>query len=157
MLKTEVESAQAMRALGAALAGLLRGGDVLLLTGEMGAGKSELCRGIARGLGIEGPVPSPTFTILNVYEEGRLPFHHFDWYRVSSPEELPESGLDEQIEGPWICAIEWHERARGLLPERCLEIIIDRLPGGEGRELRFLPRGGFELPGLDGLAKEGSL
>lgn len=142
-----------MRKLGAALSGLLRAGDVLLLTGEMGAGKSELCRGLARGLGVSGPVPSPTFTILNVYDEGRLPLHHFDWYRVSGPEELLESGLDEQIEGEFVSAIEWHERAPELLPGRCLEVLIEKSGEGEGRQLRFICRGGFELPGLDKLAE----
>ena len=89
-----VDTPGAMRALGGALSELVRPGDVLLLTGDMGEGKSEFCRGLARGLGITGPVTSPTFTILNVYEEGRLPFHHFDWYRVNGADEpcRPSSG-----------------------------------------------------------------
>lgn len=155
MLTTVIDTAEDMRGLGSALSCLLRPGDVLLLTGDMSAGKSEFCRGLARGLGVKGPVPSPTFTILNVYEEGRLPFHHFDWYRVTSAEELLESGLDEQIGGACVSAIEWHERAPELLPERCLEVIIEKLPEGEGRLVRFAPRGGFLLPGLDKLMEEG--
>ena len=72
-------SAQETRRLGMRLAERLRRGDTVLLEGEMGAGKSELARGIARGLGISGPVPSPSFTILNAYDEGSIPLYHFDW------------------------------------------------------------------------------
>ena len=72
-------SPQDMQAVGIRLSRQLLPGDVLLLSGVMGAGKSEFCRGIARGLGVAGPVTSPTFTILNLYEEGRIPFHHFDF------------------------------------------------------------------------------
>jgi tRNA threonylcarbamoyladenosine biosynthesis protein TsaE len=147
------DTAGDMRALGAALSGLLRPGDVLLLTGGMGAGKSEFCRGLARGLGIGGPVPSPTFTILNVYEEGRLPLHHFDWYRVSGAEELIESGLDELIQSSAVTAIEWHERAPELLPSDCLEVAIEQERGKDLRCVRFLPRGGFRLPGLDDIIR----
>lgn len=150
-------TAEDMRALGTALSGLLRPGDVLLLTGGMGAGKSEFCRGLARGLGIGGPVPSPTFTILNVYEEGRMPLRHFDWYRANGAEELIESGLDELITGPAITAIEWHERAPELLPADCLEVVIEKAEGMDLRRVRFVPRGGFYLPGLDDIirTKEG--
>ena len=76
------------RALGHRLAQLLLPGDVLLLWGDLGAGKSELTRGLADGLGISGPVSSPSFTILNVYEDGCIPLYHFDWYRLQSSEEL---------------------------------------------------------------------
>ena len=75
------------RALGIKLSSYLRPGDVLILRGDLGAGKSEFTRGIAQGLGISGPIPSPSFTILNVYEEGRLPLYHFDW---SVPEDCLE-------------------------------------------------------------------
>ena len=81
-------SANETRTLGERLASSLRPGDVLLLLGNMGAGKSELTRGIARGLGIQGPVASPTFTILQVYDEGHIPLYHFDWYRLESADEL---------------------------------------------------------------------
>ena len=85
------------RALGFQLAAMLRPGDVLLLLGDLGAGKSELTRGIARGLGVTCPVASPSFTILNVYDEGRIPLYHFDWYRLNSAEELYEMGMDEYL------------------------------------------------------------
>ncbi len=131
-----------MQALGIKLAGLLQNQDVVLLTGDMGNGKSELARGIARGLGIQGPVPSPSFTILNLYDEGRLPLYHFDWYRVESQEELLESGLDEHIGQEGITLIEWHEKAPELLPDDCLQIIITQLPGGV-RQVDMQPLGAY--------------
>ena len=91
------ESAEETRALGARLADKLCAGDVVLLSGAMGAGKSEFARGVARGLGLDGPIPSPSFTILCLYREGRLPLKHFDWYRLSGEDELYGAGLDEYV------------------------------------------------------------
>ena len=105
-------------------AGSLRPGSVLVLRGKMGAGKSEVSRGIARGLGITGPVPSPSFTILNAYDEGRLPLYHFDWYRVEDPEELYEIGAPEYLPGDGVTLVEWAERAEELLPGKRTEIYI---------------------------------
>lgn len=135
-----------MQALGRVLAGSLREGDVLLLTGEMGAGKSELSRGIARGLGISGPVPSPSFTILNLYEEGTMPLYHFDWYRIEDEEELYASGLDEMIGARGITLIEWHEKAPALRPETGLEIVIEK-QDDLSRTVALRPFGGFH--GID--------
>ncbi len=143
-----VQTSSDMQTLGMQLAGVLRSQDTVLLTGDMGNGKSELARGIARGLGIQGPVPSPSFTILNLYDEGRLPLYHFDWYRIESPEELFESGLDEYIGTEGITLIEWHEKAPEILPNDCLEVIITQLPGGE-REVEMLPRGAYHSFDLD--------
>ncbi len=130
------------RRLGAALSKVLRDGDVLLLEGEMGAGKSELARGIARGLGYAGPVPSPTFTILNEYEGGRLKLHHFDFYRLSGPEELYESGLQEYIGAEGVTLIEWGGIVREALPESCLICALDRL-GEEERRITLTENGSF--------------
>ncbi len=135
-------SAQETRALGEKLAKLLRPGDTVLLQGDMGAGKSEFARGVARGLGISGPVPSPSFTILNFYDEGRIPLYHFDWYRISDPEEIAEMGMEEQLNGDGAALIEWSGRAKEYLPERALEILI-RPVDEYTREIVFLPRGGF--------------
>ena len=82
------------RQLGEKLAASLKAGDVLLLLGDLGAGKSELTRGIAKGLGVHATVTSPSFTILNVYDEGSIPLYHFDWYRLNDVEELYEMGMD---------------------------------------------------------------
>lgn len=128
--------------LGRQLLRFLESGDVLLLSGDLGAGKSELMRGIAQGLGIAGPIPSPTFTMLNIYTEGSLLLKHFDWYRVQDAEELRASGLDEMIGGEGLTAIEWHERASELLPPDCLEIVLTTL-SENAREIKFLPHGQF--------------
>ncbi len=140
MITTSREETQA---LGTALTTSLHAGDVILLTGDLGAGKSELARGIARGLGITCAVPSPSFTIMNVYEEGRVPLYHFDWYRIGDPSELTDMGLDEYLGGDGIALIEWHERAGYLIPETCLEISIRPLDDSR-REITFLPRGRWE-------------
>ena len=130
------------QAVGRRLAASLRAGDVILLSGRMGAGKSEFARGVARGLGIACAVPSPSFTILNVYDEGRLPLYHFDWYRVSDPEEIAEMGFEEQLHGDGVSLIEWSERAPEYVPNRALIIRIDTAQD-DTREIHFEPRGGF--------------
>ena len=135
-------SAEETRALGARLARLFRPGDVVLLQGDLGAGKSELARGVARGLGIQGPVPSPSFTILNAYEEGRLPLYHFDWYRIHDPDEIGEMGFEEQLRGDGVSLIEWAQQAPEYVPERALLITL-RAIDEETREITFTPKGGF--------------
>ena len=119
------KSAMETRALGERLAGLLRPGDVVLLEGELGAGKSELARGIARGLGVTETVTSPSFTILNVYESGSCPLYHFDWYRLESEEELYELGMDEYLGGDGIALVEWPGRCPDAVPEQFLRICIE--------------------------------
>ena len=99
-------SAAETRKLGERLAGQLKAGDVILLEGELGAGKSELARGVAKGLGVQETVTSPSFTILNVYESGRVPLYHFDWYRLESAGELYELGMDEYLGGDGIALVE---------------------------------------------------
>ena len=140
VLKTH--HAAGTKALGRALAEQLASGDVLLLQGDLGAGKSELARGIARGLGIAGHVPSPSFTILQVYEDGRLPLYHFDWYRIGSAEELYELALDEYLYGEGVSVIEWPDMAREALPETYLQISI-HMTGETDRELSMDLVGGF--------------
>ena len=130
------------KALGAALAKQLAPGDVVLLQGNLGAGKSELARGVARGLGISGHVPSPSFTILQVYESGRLPLYHFDWYRIGSAEELYELSLDEYLYAGGVSVIEWPSMARDALPETYLLINIS-ITGESDRQFSLEPAGGF--------------
>ena len=112
------------RALGERLADSLKAGDVLLLEGELGAGKSEFARGIDKGLGVQETVTSPSFTILNVYESGRIPLYHFDWYRLESEEELYELGMDEYLGGEGISLVEWPCRCPDAIPPDCLRIQI---------------------------------
>ena len=115
-------SAAETRALGKKLAARLQPGDVLLLEGDLGAGKSELTRGIAAGLGVTETVTSPSFTILNVYESGRCPLYHFDWYRLESSEELYELGMDEYLGGDGIAVVEWPGRCPDAVPEGAIRI-----------------------------------
>ena len=107
---------------------------MVLLEGELGAGKSELARGIARGLGVTETVTSPSFTILNVYESGRCPLYHFDWYRLESEEELYELGMDEYLGGDGIAVVEWAERCPDAVPENVLRIRLE-VTGGESRRI----------------------
>ncbi len=136
------ENTAETRHLGEKLAAELRAGDVLLLRGGLGAGKSELTRGIAKGLGVTETVTSPSFTILNVYESGKLPLYHFDWYRLESGEELYELGLDEYLTGDGVAVVEWPEQCPDAVPETALNIRI-RILGDECREITAEPQGGF--------------
>ena len=135
-------SAAETRELGERLAERLKAGDVILLEGELGAGKSELARGIARGLGVTETVTSPSFTILNVYESGRIPLYHFDWYRLESSEELYELGMDEYLGGDGIALVEWPAMCPDAVPAGCLRIRSE----AEGENIRRIdaePSGGF--------------
>ena len=122
----ETHSAAETRALGEQLAKDLKAGDVVLLEGALGAGKSELARGVAKGLGVTETVTSPSFTILNVYESGRVPLYHFDWYRLEDAEELYEMGLDEYLGGDGIALVAWPERCPEAVPEHCVRIRFEQ-------------------------------
>ena len=135
-------SAEETRALGARLACILQQGDTVTLQGDLGAGKSELARGIARGLGVSGPVPSPSFTILNMYDGGRCPLYHFDWYRIHDLEEIAEMGFQEQLNGDGVALIEWSEQAMEYVPERRLNVTLRALDENT-REISFEALGGF--------------
>jgi len=101
-------------------------GRVLALTGDLGVGKTLFTQGLAKGLGIDGPVSSPTFTIVQEYESGRIPFYHFDVYRIADPEEMDEIGFDDYVYGEGICLIEWAELIEEILPENCIRITIEK-------------------------------
>lgn len=101
-------------------------GEVYALIGDLGAGKTVFTKGFAQGLGIEEPVNSPTFTILQIYEEGRLPLYHFDVYRIEEPEEMEEVGFDEYIDGDGVCLIEWAGRIGDLLPPDVTVVRIEK-------------------------------
>ena len=96
------------------------------LIGDLGAGKTVFTKGFAQGLGIEEPVNSPTFTILQIYEEGRIPLYHFDVYRIEEPEEMEEVGFDEYIDGDGVCLIEWAGRIGDLLPPEVIVVRIEK-------------------------------
>ena len=98
-------------AFAARLAPMLSPGDAVLLTGDLGAGKSVLARGIARGMGISGPMPSPTFTLMVPYEVGGRKLYHFDLYRLADPDEYYAAGLDEFVGGDGVAVVEWPQMA----------------------------------------------
>ena len=101
-------------------------GDVYTLVGDLGVGKTVFTKGVAAGLGISEPVSSPTFTIVQVYEEGRLPFYHFDVYRIGDIEEMEEIGFEDYIYGEGVSLIEWANLIEELLPERYTQITIEK-------------------------------
>ena len=99
-------------------------GDVFLIEGPLGVGKSIFVRGISEGLGVKEKMPSPSFTILNEYR-GKLPVYHFDFYRINDPYELFEIGLEEYLYGEGVCFIEWPSLAAHLLPKKSIKVKID--------------------------------
>ena len=101
-------------------------GQVFTLTGDLGVGKTVFTQGLAKGLGIEGPVNSPTFTIVQVYEEGRLPFYHFDLYRIGDVEEMEEVGFDDYVMGDGVSLIEWADLIAEILPEKRTDVRIEK-------------------------------
>jgi tRNA threonylcarbamoyladenosine biosynthesis protein TsaE len=119
-------------------------GDVVALSGTLGAGKTLFCQGLAAGLGIDpSEVASPTFTIVSEHA-GRLPFHHVDAYRLASPEEGISAGLEEILPGDGVTAVEWPENVANLLPNRCLRVTFLL---SEDVGTRFLS---FEIPNQSG-------
>ena len=103
-------------------------GDVYCLYGDLGTGKTVFSQGFGAGLGIEEPISSPTFTILKEYDEGRMPFYHFDVYRIGSEDEMDEIGYYDKIDGDGVCLIEWAELIRDILPANYKKITIEKNP-----------------------------
>lgn len=101
-------------------------GQIYTLIGDLGVGKTVFTQGLAKGLGIEEPISSPTFTIVQVYEEGRLPFYHFDVYRIGDIEEMDEIGFEDYIFGDGVSLIEWANLIEELIPEAHTEIRIEK-------------------------------
>lgn len=112
--------------LGATIGREVKAGEVYTLTGELGVGKTVFTQGIAAGLDITEPVSSPTFTIVQVYGEGRLPFYHFDVYRIGDVEEMDEIGYEDYFYGDGLCMIEWGNLIEEILPEERCEVIIEK-------------------------------
>lgn len=101
-------------------------GELVTLTGDLGVGKTVLTQGIAKGLGIEEPVNSPTFTIVQVYESGRLPLYHLDVYRIGDISEMEEIGYEDYFYGDGVCMIEWADLIAELLPKEHMQITIEK-------------------------------
>ena len=128
-------STQETEHLGECLARKLQPGDVVAYTGDLGAGKTAFTRGLARGLGISQQVTSPTFTIVNEYEGGRLPLFHFDLYRIGSPEELFDIGWEDYLSRGGVCAVEWSEHADAAFEVRPIWVDIRQ---GEREDQRLI-------------------
>ena len=101
-------------------------GDIYALLGDLGVGKTVFTKGLARGLGIEEHVSSPTFTIVQIYEEGRLPLYHFDVYRIGDPEEMDEIGYEDYFFGTGVCLVEWANLIEELMPPQTKWITIEK-------------------------------
>ena len=105
-----------------------RAGQVWALAGDLGTGKTVFTQGFASGLGVDEDVSSPTFTILQVYESGRLPLYHFDVYRIGDPEEMYEIGIEEYFYGQGVCLVEWAGMIEELLPEGLIRVCLEKNP-----------------------------
>lgn len=122
----ETHSEQETFALGKKLAEQAVPGQIYSLEGDLGVGKTVFTKGMAEGLGITEPVNSPTFTIVQIYEEGRMPFYHFDVYRIGDPEEMDEIGYEDYFYGNGICLVEWANLIEELMPAETIQIIIEK-------------------------------
>lgn len=103
-----------------------KAGQLYLLSGDLGTGKTVFAKGFAEGIGVTECVNSPTFTIMQTYEGGRLPFYHFDVYRIGDEEEMFELGYEDYFFGSGVCLVEWAELIKGLLPEDAVSILIEK-------------------------------
>lgn len=129
--------------LAATLGHYLKGGELIALEGELGAGKTQFVKGLAYGLGAAEPVTSPTFTLIHLYQ-GRLPLAHFDVYRLPNPEALEELGYDEFFYGAGVTAVEWSDLIGSYLPGQYLQVMIHRefqTQTGEFRVISLIPHG----------------
>ncbi len=140
----ETENPEETFALGQKIGRAATPGQVYTLIGDLGVGKTVFTQGVASGLGITEPVNSPTFTIVQVYEEGRLPFYHFDVYRIGDIEEMEEIGYDDYFFGEGICLIEWAELIEEILPENRISITIEK-DLSRGFDYRRITIEGLEL------------
>lgn len=125
----------------AELADTLKGGEFIAMYGELGAGKTAFVKGLAKALGIDRHVTSPTFTIVNEYE-GRLPLYHFDVYRIADPDEMYEIGYEDYLDAGGVCIVEWAELIEELFPEEYIRLTIkkDNEKGPDYREITIEER-----------------
>ncbi|WP_338833257.1 tRNA threonylcarbamoyladenosine biosynthesis protein TsaE [Moorella humiferrea] len=152
LVRIWLKDEMATRELGRVLGGLLEPGDVVILTGELGAGKTTLAQGLARGLEVKGRITSPSFTLIQEYE-GRIPFFHVDVYRLEDPEAALELGLDEYFYGGGVTAVEWGRLlGEELLPPEYLEVSLEYGPEG-GRYAVLTGRGARYVRILEELKK----
>lgn len=140
MLKYITESAEETSRIGEKLGRLVNEGNIICLSGDLGAGKTAFTKGIAKGMGVEDYVTSPTYTIINEYE-GRLPLYHFDVYRLNDVEEMYELGYEEYFFGDGVVVVEWADIVRDIIPGERLWITILNARGDDTREIIIEPTG----------------
>ena len=140
-LFARTSTVQDTQALAESLAAVVEAGDLLVLSGEMGAGKTAFAQGFARGLGITDQVTSPTFTIVQEYSGGRLAMHHLDVYRLGHLSEVSDLGLAEMLDEQAVMLVEWGDAVLPALGDRYLEVKLSFGPGTDDRDLEILPRG----------------
>jgi tRNA threonylcarbamoyladenosine biosynthesis protein TsaE len=114
---TILNSVESTKAFGEELGRKCQGGEIFALYGELGAGKTQFVKGLARGLNFSGEVTSPTFTLVHEYLGGRIPIYHFDLYRIADSKEAQRFGIEEYLSGEGVCVIEWPEKIKEMLPE----------------------------------------
>ena len=153
-------STEQTRKIGERLGRLLEAGDVLVLTGDLGAGKTQLTKGIARAMGVEGEVTSPTFALEAVHEGTQMPLYHFDLYRLHDADELGDAGLWDVLGGDGPCVIEWGEQFADEIGDERLDVFVTRLeeqaaPGEEPeRSVRLVAHDARGEQVIDALAEE---
>lgn len=125
-MKIETFSAEETYKIGEQMGREAKAGDVLCLLGDLGVGKTVFTQGFAAGLGITEPVSSPTFTIVQTYDEGRMPFYHFDVYRIGDIEEMDEIGYEDYFYGEGVCLVEWANLIEELMPEQTIWLTIEK-------------------------------
>ena len=125
-MEIETWNADETFAVGEKLGQKAEAGQIYTLIGDLGVGKTVFTQGVAKGLGIHQPINSPTFTIIQEYEEGRIPFYHFDVYRIGDPMEMEEIGYEDYFYGQGICMIEWANLITELLPRNYFQITIEK-------------------------------
>jgi tRNA threonylcarbamoyladenosine biosynthesis protein TsaE len=135
----ETTSAKETKKLAARLGELLQPNDVILLNGDLGAGKTTFTQGLAEGLGIHAPVTSPTFTLVHEYRGGRLLLFHFDSYRLAGAEEIADLGFEEYLERGGVVVVEWAERLGWLMPNVRLDVTLSG--EGDSRTIQLEPHG----------------
>ena len=143
----EIFRAEETFALGKKIGEAIRPGTIISLVGDLGVGKTVFTQGVAKGLGIHEPVNSPTFTIMQVYENGRLPFYHFDVYRIGDIEEMDEIGYEDYFYGEGVCLVEWANLIEELLPEGVCQVKIEK-DLERGFDYRRIHIDGLEVQGL---------
>lgn len=151
-LLATTSSVEETRELAEAVSGLARPGDVIVLAGDLGAGKTAFVQGFGRGLGVSARITSPTFTLVHVYEDGRLPIHHLDVYRLDQLSEALDLGLAEMLDEGGVMLVEWGDAITPVLPRDLLEVRLTFGPGDDDRALAVRAVGPAWSARLDPLA-----